>query len=157
MDLMKGRSGGCDDTQGGLPVCGQLASAYVPAQQKNPRRYQNAEALARGTLFPGLDLPWMNAVNAVPAQFTGTPMGELMALCFVVQELGLYLDTHADDAEALKFYTEYASLLRKGRETYEARFGPLEQTQVTAETGWVWLNEPWPWEYRAGDGERMDC
>lgn len=156
MEIWKGRMSGCEDNQGALPACGQLAAAYVPMQQRSPQKYQNAEALARGTLFPGLDLPWMNSVNAVPAQFTGTPMGELMALCFVVQELGLYLDTHAEDAEALKLFTDYAQLLRQGRETYEKRFGPIEQTQVTGESGWVWLNEPWPWEYCPAAGERME-
>ena len=143
---------GCSST-GALPVRGQLAVAYVPVQQRSAAKYEEAEALARGTLFPGLDLPWMNVSNTVPAQFIGTPMGELMALCFVVQELGLYLDTHADDAEALKLYTGYAALLRQGRETYEKLYGPLTQTQVSAEDGYTWLKGPWPWEYPAAPGE----
>ena len=49
-------------------------------------------ALARGTLFPGLDLPFMNLVNK-PADLS-TPLCELMAMDFVIRELNLYLDTH---------------------------------------------------------------
>lgn len=147
---------GCDVGTGPLPACGQLAAAYVPVQPGGQEQYQRAEALARGTLFPGLDLPWMNAVNAVPAQFSGTPLGELMTLCFVVQELGLYLDTHADDREALKLYTEYAKLLRQGRTVYEERYGPVTQTQVTLEDGYTWLKGPWPWEYQTVPGEGRD-
>ena len=65
-------------------------------------RYGHAEALANGTLFPGLNLPFH--VKASP----GTPMegasAELQALNFVIAELGLYLDTHKDDAEAFQLF-----------------------------------------------------
>ena len=152
MEPCMNRRRGCDGHQGTLPACGNLAAAYVPVQQRDPVKYEDTEALARGTLFPGLDLPWMNSVN-VPARFSGTPMGELMALGFVVQELGLYLDTHADDAEALKLYTEYAKLLRQGRETYAELYGPLTQTQFSPDGGYAWLKDPWPWEYRAAAAE----
>lgn len=135
----------CNDTQGTLPACGMLAAAYVPIQQQNPKKYGDSEALRRGTLFPGLDLPWMNAVNT-PNSLAGTPLGELMALCFVVQELGLYLDTHSADQEALKLYTEYVKLLDAGKATYTQRYGPLTQMQVSTE-GYSWLDDPWPWEY----------
>ena len=53
----------CDDSQGCLPNCAPLAAAYVPVQQENSQRYKSEEALARGTLFPGLDLPWKNIAN----------------------------------------------------------------------------------------------
>lgn len=155
MEPVMNRARRCAGHQGALPACGQLASAYVPMQQRDSVKYEDTEALARGTLFPGLDLPWMNSVN-VPAQFSGTPMGELMALGFVVQELGLYLDTHADDAEALKLYTDYAKLLKQGRETYVELYGPLTQTQVSPDGGYAWLKDPWPWEYRAS-GEGRNC
>lgn len=155
MDTGKNCTISCADGQGSLPGCGQLAAAYVPMQRYSPQKYQNAEALARGTLFPGLDLPFMNSVNTVPMQFVGTPAGELMALGFVVHELGLYLDTHAEDTEALKLFIEYSRLLKQGQNTYAERYGPLVQTQVGGECGWSWLNDPWPWE-RGSAEERMD-
>ena len=40
-----------------------LAIAYVPMQTSATPAYEAAEALSRGTLFPGLDLPFMNIVN----------------------------------------------------------------------------------------------
>ncbi len=152
MDMMKYRPAGCGGGTGTLPSCGRLAAAYVPMQPRDAERYRPEDALLKGTLFPGLDLPWMNVSNASPAEFSGTPMGELMALCFVVQELGLYLDTHPEDADALKLFTEYVQLLRQGKETFTARYGPLQQTQVTGEDGYSWLKEPWPWEYRPCGG-----
>jgi spore coat protein JB len=92
----------------------------------------------------------MNVSNAAPAEWSGTPLGELMSLNFVVQELGLYLDTHPEDREALRYFTEYAALLKQGKETFVARYGPLRQVQVTQDGGYSWVNDPWPWEFAPG-------
>lgn len=152
MDMQNQRPEGCSCTSAPLPACGRLAAAYVPRQEADSPRYQPGDALMKGTLFPGLDLPWMNVANPANPALTGTPMGEIMALNFVVQELGLYLDTHGDDKEALQLYTEYAALLRQGRRTFAERYGPLCQTQVSAQDGYRWLDGPWPWEYVPGKG-----
>lgn len=146
MNMDKSQTG-CDYKQGALPTCAPLAAAYIPMQQENGPKYHQADALARGTLFPGLDLPWMNLTNSTAGPLAGTPLGELMALDFVVKELSLYLDTHAGDQEALKLFTEYVKLLKEGRETYAARFGPIDQTQITLQGGYTWLQDPWPWDY----------
>ena len=149
MDSKIKEYGKCDGSKGALPACAPLAVSYVPLQQNSEPRYQSGDALARGTLFPGLDLPWKNIANENAGPLADTPLGELMALNFVVHELGLYLDTHRDDREALQLFTEYTRLLRKGTETYIERYGPLEQTQVTEKTGYTWVNGPWPWEIQA--------
>ena len=136
----------CNAGEGPLPCCAPLAAAYVPRQQTGQTRYRSGEALARGTLFPGLDLPWKNIPNENAGPLADTPLGELMALNFVVQELGLYLDTHHDDREALSLYTEYVKLLQQGRAAFVERYGPLDQTQVAMNTGYSWIHDPWPWE-----------
>ena len=82
----------CDTKQGPLTSCAPLAMSYTPPQQSSEPAYESKKALARGTLFPGLDLPFMNVVNKPDGM--STPLCELMALDFVVQELKLYLDTH---------------------------------------------------------------
>ncbi len=137
----------CDYRTGALPACGRLALAYVPGQEEAAPRYEPPQAMARGTLFPGLDLPWKNVVNRTPEDMT--PLEELMALGFVVQELGLYLDTHAEDREALALFTRYAALYKEGEARYTARCGPLTQRQTT-EKGYAWAAAPWPWA--AGEG-----
>jgi len=139
----------CGARRGTLPACAPLAAAYVPRQQTGEPRYKSGDALARGTLFPGLDLPWKNIANENAGPLADTPLGELMALNFVVQELGLYLDTHHEDREALELYTDYARLLKQGTAAFTERFGPLDQTQVTMQTGFSWINDPWPWEIQA--------
>jgi len=138
--------GGLSYQRGKLPETAALAAAYVPIQPEGSPKYPDAEALANGTLFPGLDLPWMNAVNT-PTNLSGTPLGELMALSFVTHELGLYLDTHPEDREALVLYTEYQKLLEAGEKTYVQRCGPLTQGQVNT-AGYSWLDDPWPWDFR---------
>ena len=85
----------CNFKQGPLPECAPLALAQTPMQQSSEPAYDRRMALARGTLFPGLDLPFMNMVNK-PGDLS-TPLCELMALDFAVKELNLYLDTHPQD------------------------------------------------------------
>ena len=157
MDSMTNGRTECEVGMGPLPSCAPLAAAYIPEQQRTEPRYRSSDALARGTLFPGLDLPWKNITNENAGPLADTPLGELMALHFVVHELGLYLDTHHEDREALSLYTEYVKLLKKGTDTFVERYGPIDQTQVTVQSGYSWINDPWPWEPQACPrGERRD-
>ncbi len=136
--------GGCDYKNGPLPSCAPLAISYTPAQTSAAPQYGKSDALARGTLFPGLDLPLKNIANRIGAP--DTPLGELMSLDFVIAELGLYLDTHPCDTEALKLYRNFETMCKEAKEKYVELYGPLEQTQVS-ERSYNWLESPWPWEY----------
>ena len=53
----------CANADGNLPSCAPLANPYVPFQQTGPELYQAPCALIRGTLFPGLDLPYGGQEN----------------------------------------------------------------------------------------------
>ena len=132
--------------EGRLPSSAPLANPYVPFQLENPPRYEPQKGLVRGTLFPGLDLPFMGMVNQNERPLT--PLGELQAMNFGIQELALYLDTHRDDKEALEVYRNLQKLYAKGREKNEKMCGPLNHlSQVDGE--YNWLCDPWPWEYAA--------
>ena len=97
------------DWEGRLPAMAPLANPYVPFQLENPSRYDARKGMVRGTLFPGLDLPFMGMINK---EKPATPLTELQALGFAIQELALYLDTHRDDKEALElsFFTSENAL-----------------------------------------------
>ena len=139
-------SGSCQPGQGSLPgTCAPLAFPFVPMQEENPVRYSRMEALQTGTLFPGLDLPFKAAIQA-KTQMANTALVELMALDFAIDELGLYLTTHAQDQEALQLYWSYLKLAKEGREKYQKLYGPLLQTDPTPEDGYAWLRDPWPWD-----------
>ena len=141
----------CSTGSGMLPgLCAPLAFPYIPVQEKNPVRYSRLEALQTGTLFPGLDLPFKAAIQA-RNKLSNTALVELMALDFAIDELGLYLTTHADDQEALQLYWSYIRLAKEGREKYRKLYGPLQQTDLTPEDGFAWLKDPWPWEKGGND------
>lgn len=136
----------CGVNRGSLPgKCASMAFPYVPMQDSNPVRYSRMEALETGTLFPGLNLPFKEAIQR-RTQLGNTALVELMALDFAIQELGLYLTTHAQDSEALQLYWSYVQLAKEGREKYQAMYGPLLETDLTPEDGFAWLNDPWPWD-----------
>jgi spore coat protein JB len=131
--------------EGGLPAKAPLANAFVPFQLENPPKYEARKALIRGTLFPGLDLPFMGMVNQKEKPIT--PLTELQTLGFAVQELALYLDTHRDDREALELYHSYQNLYEKCRSAYREKHGPLTHMHGSDAATYDWLEDPWPWEY----------
>ena len=146
MENNTNQSTACATGSGSLPgLCAPLAFPYIPMQEKNPVRYGRMEALQTGTLFPGLDLPFKAAIQA-NSKLNNTALVELMALDFAIDELGLYLTTHPEDQEALQLYLSYIKLAQEGREKYQKLYGPLLQTDLTPDQGFVWLNDPWPWE-----------
>ena len=130
--------------EGRLPASAPLANPYVPFQIENPPKYESRKGIVRGTLFPGLDLPFMGMVNK--NELPVTPLTELQVMAFAIQELALYLDTHKDDAEALEMYQAYQRMYHEGREIYEKNCGPLNHMSPS-EGPYRWLNDPWPWEY----------
>ena len=136
----------CGDACGTLPPCAPLSVPYVPFQQKNSQKYNQTEALANGTLFPGLNLPFhLKAdASAVPDSHSA----QLQALLFVVTELGLYLDTHKDDEEAYQLFQQYTKLAREAKQQYEAMHGPLTQMNAGQDAAYRWLDDPWPWEFK---------
>ncbi len=138
----------CPDSSGTMPACAPLAVPYVPFQQKGAAKYDHSKALENGTLFPGLDLPFH--LKAKAANVPMTPLGELQALEFVIVELGLYLDTHADDAQAMELFRQYVALEKEGRERYEQTYGPITQSAAAGAKTWTWLKDPWPWNYQEG-------
>ena len=132
--------------QGSLPAMAPLANPYVPFQLENPPKYEAKKALTRGTLFPGLDLPFLGMVNK--ENLPATTLAELQALDFAIVELALYLDTHREDMEALELYQKYQELYDRCREVYEKKYGPLNH--ISARDGdYTWLDDPWPWELGA--------
>ena len=130
--------------EGRLPATAPLANPYVPFQLEDPPRYSAEKGLIRGTLYPGLDLPFMGMVNTKEKKVNA--MMQLQALGFAIQELALYLDTHRNDMEALELYREYQKIYNEKMNLYSKDHGPLNHSTIT-EGEYSWLNDPWPWEY----------
>lgn len=130
---------------GSLPDSATLASAYVPMQEGIEPNYPPQTAIARGTLFPGLDLPFRGMVNRpLPA----TPLGELMAIDFVADELSLYLDTHRCDKEAFEMYQSVLAFSGEAHKRFAEMYGPICKADMLGMESYAWLNDPWPWEFK---------
>ena len=136
----------CADTDGTLPGCAPLANPYVPFQQTGSEQYPAPKALVRGTIFPGLDLPFMGMVNS--KEKTGTALVQLQELGFALRELGLYLDTHAADDEAAALYNQYAERYEDAMQQYQQSGCSLTQMQAAMSGRYEWLRDPSPWDYR---------
>ena len=140
----------CVTGNGSLPgACAAMVFPYVPMQERSPEIYSQSDALNNGTLFPGLNLPFFKTMQS-KMNCANQPLCELMALDFAIAELGLYLDTHADDKEAFALYQKYVQMAKDGRAAYEKRYGPLQQAQTASMGSYTWLNNPWPWDEQGG-------
>lgn len=141
---------GCAVTDGSIPSpCAPMAYPLIAMQLEGSARYESDEALKNGTLFPGLNLPFHAQMQS---RFPSIPaaLAELMALDFAIDELGLYLDTHPSDSEALELFNSYIRLAKQGRAKYESLYGPLAKRYVSEDGSYTWINDPWPWEIVEG-------
>lgn len=134
-----------EDDLGKLPGLAPLANPYVPFQMENPVQYDADKGIIRGTLYPGLDLPFMGMVNK--KHLVPSPLSDLQALAFAIQELTLYLDTHQQDEEALDLLQKYQHLYHSREAEFEKQYGPLTNRTPIRNKEYLWLNDPWPWEY----------
>lgn len=139
----------CGTGAGRLPACAPLANPYVPYQRNNAEKYQPPKGLIRGTMFPGLDLPFMGMVNN--KEKSNTLLHQLQSLSFAMTELGMYLDTHSDDKEALELFNAYSELQGELMAEFEKNNEPLFQRDAGQNGAWNWTKNPWPWEYAANE------
>lgn len=72
---------------------------------------------------------------------------QIQALEFTAIELNLFLDTHPNNQQALRDYTQTRQRLQRLVNQYERSYGPLFNFGF-GEAGypWNWVDEPWPWE-----------
>lgn len=142
---MKQKDTALIDGSGRLPSIAPLANPYVPFQNDHPIQYEAPKAIIRGTLYPGLDLPFKGMVNNKP--LPATPLANLQTLDFAIQELALYLDTHSDDQEAYELYCKYQQVNAARKKDYVHVHGAISHMTASDAKEYDWLKDPWPWEY----------
>ncbi|MCQ4937390.1 MULTISPECIES: spore coat protein CotJB [Anaerotignum] len=76
---------------------------------------------------------------------------KLMELDFISLDLGLFLNTHPDNTEAIDTYNQVITAADVLRLKYEENFGPLcSFRSYAADTkNWQWKDNPWPWQKEA--------
>ena len=66
---------------------------------------------------------------------------------FAAYDLQLFLDTHPNDSEALKMYSDVVKKAEDARADFEKRYGPLSAFSAAYDTqNWQWNENPWPWD-----------
>jgi len=66
---------------------------------------------------------------------------------FACVDASLYLDTHPDDVEAIRYFQEHNRLYTEAMNVYAKVFGPLTIAHARyCDTYWDWVNQPWPWQ-----------
>jgi len=64
----------------------------------------------------------------------------------VLRELGLFLDTHPQNINALKHYEYYQNRINDLTNEYEKMYGSLTVKLANNSDRWTWCDGPWPWE-----------
>lgn len=72
---------------------------------------------------------------------------------FAILEIGMFLDTHPGNSDALQKRRELQAERDILVAEYESQYGPyiVKNTDVCGDE-WTWINGPWPWEYERGNG-----
>ena len=66
---------------------------------------------------------------------------------FALVDTTLYLDTHPDDREAIRYFQENSRLYQEALAEYSEKYGPLTLSHAHHnDEYWDWVNQPWPWQ-----------
>ena len=116
----------------------------------------------RCSMMPGMPAepirdPRLSAQNVVPAcgscqgggdmifQDKEALMRQIMEAGFAMDDVVLFLDTHPENQDALRYYQAVRDMRNQAIAAYECQFGPLRYADVTS-SSWDWVTEKWPWE-----------
>lgn len=71
---------------------------------------------------------------------------KISALDFYIIDLGLYLNTHPCDKEAIALYNEHVEQANKLKKEYTELYGMLLSNNSASKCPWQWIENPWPWQ-----------
>jgi len=65
---------------------------------------------------------------------------------FVLIELGLYLDTHPMDRNAMEYFNHYNRMKHQMEKEFSMKYFPLTMNMAESNKEWRWGAAPLPWE-----------
>ncbi len=65
---------------------------------------------------------------------------------FVLIELGLYLDTHPFDRNAMEYFNHYSRIKQQMTKEFSMKYFPLTLDMAESGKEWRWGAAPLPWE-----------
>lgn len=93
----------------------------------------------------------MGGILSCPVPNPGADMGEAALMkqinesSFAMDDVLLFLDTHPNDPDAMRYYHNVVGMRKNVVSAYERQYGPLTVDSVTGNT-WSWMTQTWPWE-----------
>jgi spore coat protein JB len=73
-------------------------------------------------------------------------MKNFQIMCFVLDDITLFLQSHPTDQAALRSYEKYQQMKREAERAYTEAYGALQSDNVFVTDRWTWADMPWPWE-----------
>lgn len=83
--------------------------------------------------------------NYVPKELPYTVENALKAYNFAIIDLGLYLDTHPNDANVKTLYDQYVAKYNEIKDSYEKQNKMLNLVSKNNDKTWTW-SKRFPWE-----------
>lgn len=65
---------------------------------------------------------------------------------FAMLDMVLYLDTHPEDVEGIKYFNHYMEQRQAAMRAYAESYGPLSLSTAKPVDYWDWSDAPLPWE-----------
>lgn len=90
-----------------------------------------------------------NWKQEVPTENRGQLLSYINEVSFGAYEAMLYLDTHPNCPDGLRYFRENNEKRQFALKEYARLYGPLnlDRVHMTCDTpSWEWVNQPWPWE-----------
>ena len=73
-------------------------------------------------------------------------LNDIGIVSFVLVELGLYLDTHPTDRNAMEYFNHYNRIKHQMVKEYSMKYYPLTMDMAESNKEWRWGAAPLPWE-----------
>lgn len=111
------------------------------------KEYDLEEGFNKGNLFEDLYSKYKNHVYKLKVSNDKDRLLYMIQIyCFAIKDMNLYLDVHPNDKNSINKINEYIRKSNELKKKYNNLYGPLEVNDLTSDSKWMWINNPWPWD-----------
>lgn len=107
--------------------------------------YNKDEALVKGNLYKDLYVPYRNYKEEKVKVYNeqDKDMLALQELCFVINDLNLYLDLHPEDNNSFKIFKDTVKSYKEKKKEYVKKWGPIDLLDKMDDYEWTLSLFPW--------------
>lgn len=107
--------------------------------------YNKDEALVKGNLYKDLYVPYKNYKEEKVKVYNeqDKDMLALQELCFVINDLNLYLDLHPEDNNSFKIFKDTVKSYKEKKKEYVKKWGPIDLLDKMDDYEWTLSLFPW--------------